>query len=243
MESKCPTPEQRAEDMTPKAGNVFPPDNHLNYRGTISDLLPPSGNLRWLIESKVTHDKFGERLQEPLALEQLEMLEAELRNQAILPSLPENTPSLAQAAAVEINLYRWRARRTGVACNKLNFIVDVPRYVASLAVDLTSLLHPERFSITSEEENSRTSQRTTWRTVFTTEDKIRASLEYLELFAAYFKGHFDNPSNGYQRGLNLVLKVLATKQTTESISSVVQENISVCLPIRQTDFHSLIRGS
>lgn len=62
-----------------------------------------------------------------------------------------------------------------------------------------------------------------------------ASLSYLELFADFIQGQFDNASNTYEEGLNVVLKAILKSQSDSILDS------KVCiLPTSKAEFFKLL---
>ena len=156
-----------------------------------------------------------------LTFEELEMLEAELTNQSIVNPNPERTVTLAQFALLEMNTLRWRALRSGCDSNLLAFRIDLTRYLSRMAL---GLIHP-----TTPQE-----QALFWRAGLTGQDRVDAELAYLENFASFLNGGFENAENRYQQGLNVVLRVLSSSQPAADDPSII-------LPIPLTEFLSAIR--
>ena len=170
-----------------------------------------------------------------LELEQLEMLEAELRNQGILPSPDAPAIGLSQHALHSASILRWRARRAGVAGDTLNFRIDVPRYVLSRAKEIgEELASAGRDNIGSGTELL-LRRSASWGKGLESPSRLLGELEYLEAFSAYLLGHFDATTNRYQRGLNVVLRILAGK------SKGVEPEAKIVLPMEVKDFLEAVR--
>lgn len=175
---------------------------------------------------------------EPLGFEQLEMLEAELNNQGILIKNRDYCCSLAQHLEHEANVWRWRAQRFGVDSGTLQFNVDLPRYVLWRAEELINGLDEETLG----DIENHLQRSDAWTLRFERQGTVLAELHYLNGFAAYLSGMFDEASNRYQRGLNLVLKVLCSK-AEEGYTEVPAQNGSllITLPIGKREFAALLK--
>ncbi|MCB0325064.1 MAG: hypothetical protein KDD69_15880 [Bdellovibrionales bacterium] len=173
------------------------------------------------------------RLSRPVELKQLEMLEAELTNQGILPRLRAGVLSLAQHVAQETGVWCWRAERCGVESNSLQFDVEIPRYIIARAGEL---LAPLSLDTPGPVEP----QTGVWRRAAEAPAVAIAELSYLDRFAAYLLGAFYDPANRYQRGLNLVLHVLVGAARAEEEQSSL---LCLTLPLsKQAFFHQLKAG-
>jgi hypothetical protein len=67
----------------------------------------------------------------PLTLVTLEMLEAELLNENLLPELPLSCPNLSQLAANELLLFRWRLQRLSLAESDFSIRFSAPKLILS----------------------------------------------------------------------------------------------------------------
>jgi hypothetical protein len=63
-------------------------------------------------------------------------------------------------------------------------------------------------------------------------------LSYLELFADFILGKFDNANNSYEEGLNVVIKAILKSKDDHLL-----DKINCNLPISKTEFLKLIKGS
>ena len=180
----------------------------------------------------------AERLTSDLTLDGLEMLEAELRNQGILPTL---APGLTQRALREASVLRWKARRSGVDESRLTFFVNISRYLTALGTHLTE----QQVERHADEENLFYLGTDSLYSKRLPESERAAQLAYLEAFASYLIGTFDQTSNRYERGMNLVLKVLSlrAKPRAESkgANDEAHDQIPVTLPIESEEFVRLMR--
>ncbi len=163
----------------------------------------------------------------PLTAEQLEMLEAELIHQGVLPNLTDRSIRLGHTLSHEINLLRWYARRSGLAGSEISFVVDLPRYILSRASVLAE------FRECGERESN-------WR--------LNSSLSehdefaYLERFAAFLLADRDGGKNRYQKGLNLILRVLArSERSLNAKRSTPEETHSLVLPMQRRELLKILR--
>lgn len=211
-------------DQTPKAG-----------KGTSANPLLS------LLRERYRHpnlDKLASRissgieenlLRHPLEINSLEMLEAELANQGITSLRPQKTTiisgddslwtraksctSLAQRATLESTVWRWRARRLGMNAKRLRFRVDIRLFLLTWAAELEEAL-----------ENSHS---TDSRVVFIrkpqlsssgTDDlqQVRQKLVYLDEIAAFLNGDVRRRAHPFDRGLDVILKVLSVPGKSSS---------------------------
>lgn len=232
MEGKRLESGQSEENLTADGGRIFPiaaqGENDQWVRS-----LPL--NLRRLVERNA--DGHQTPTTRKLTLEQLEIFEAELRNQRILPLLGSATPTLTQDAQMEANLLRWRARRAGFLGSELQFRVDLERYTGMLAVDLMKLQSSGSEKNDLEQITALSAQRQTLRSAYVTSAIIAEKLLYLDALASYLLGGFDAPQNKYQAGLNLILKILSSKS-----ESATNHGVSVVFPVTHKEFLSLVRA-
>lgn len=129
----------------------------------------------------------------PLTLNQLEMLEAELINQGLLPVSEER---IAEAALRQIALFRWKARRFGANQAVIDYRIDLPRFILALATELAESNGEGQYSLT---QLGRSLNR-------------EARLNYLEDMAAFLLEQDQPTQNSYQRGLRLILRILQTPE-------------------------------
>ena len=171
---------------------------------------------------------------EILSVETIEIFEAELRNQGLLPQPDEYTGTLAQQLHNEINLWQWRARRAGCDARKLTFKIHLTSYILEKAKELLIFAQ----SITKEPSAS-TLERpgNFWCMNYNGRNEIHAKLQYLELFAAYLNGVHDQTENRYRQAHNLLLKSLSTRSgSAESL-----DKLKVLLPIDPQQFTTLLK--
>ncbi len=145
----------------------------------------------------------------PLSIEELEMLEAELINQGILNT---EVNALSKRVRREISLLLWSGKRHNVSHSDINFKIDLRSFIKFEVLKLS----------TASDLGSTVS--------YTLKQKLKNELAYLDQFAAYLNGAFEEPRSGYERGLNLVLKaIMKTNQRDET-------RLSFTLPISKNDF-------
>jgi len=185
-------------------------------------------------------------LSEPLEIEDLEMLEAELENQGILPVLPSSCCSLSQLAYHEGNTWRWLARRTGYEGLEFKIYISVPEYIISRLHEVAP--HIEKFGSASNDNPLLFERRTIRHKTIGPQESLLAELSYLDRFALYLMGGFEATSNRYQQGLNVVLKVLAARarrvaETTITAEQHRSEPIALCLPLSRPEFFRLLKTS
>lgn len=160
----------------------------------------------------------------PLSVEELEMLEAELKNQGIIKSTV-NTPNivsnntvsdtLSKIARHQIGMLVWLARRTEVSNEQIDFKIDLREFIKSLI--------REKFQEGTTPNLSKYSN-----------DEI----QYLEQFASYLNGEYAEPINKYEQGLNLVLKAITITKNKHSESS-----LKCTLPVSKVEFVKLLKGN
>ena len=191
------------------------------HTGTSNSSSPRLINQRWLPESfgdDSSTAEFSSLLQlqryliggaevvlalrhvlQPISLEGLEMLEAELLNQQILIQRDASFQTLSQQLNHEVSVWSWRAVRLGMHSKEMFFEVNLPNYILSKAAELLSVSKRSSESLLAARE---------LQTPGSNSSLVLFRLQYLELFAAYLIGKYEKASSRYQRGLNLVLKTL-----------------------------------
>lgn len=175
----------------------------------------------------------------PLGFEQLEMLEAELVNQGILVRSKDYCCGLAQHVLHEANIWRWRAQRFGVEGSNLVFNIDLPAYVVYRAEELMCVQHESMFETNLAGQLHRNDS---WWGSLETLGSVIAEIHYLNRFAAYLLGVFDEAANGYQRGLNLVLKVLSREIEQElEVEADKSDKLMITLPHSKREFFSRLK--
>lgn len=165
-------------------------------------------------------------VQTPVSMSQLEMLEAELNNQGLLSKSRGFSAFLHQRALHETGIWRWRAKRFNLPLDLDSFAIDLPRYIAERAA-----------AITAETDDRRDGGGKTGFLGSPGAAALIAELRYLDSFAAYVYGAFDKPKNRYQRGLNLVLRVLSSRHE----QSERQEKRLLILPLTRRTFFNCLR--
>lgn len=163
-------------------------------------------------------------LQHPLEINALEMLEAELANQCItslrapkaaapapagrssLWTRAESCTSLAQRATLESTAWRWRGRRLGIAASKLRFRVDIRLFILSWAAELEQALESSHSS-----DNRVVFLRQPQLSSTASDDmqEVRKKLKYLDEVAAFLAGGVRRRAHPFDRGLDVILKVLS----------------------------------
>ncbi len=189
--------------------------------------LRPDGfpNLAALLNISEEQTKFST----PITLDGIEMLEAELSNQGFLPSSSGARP-ISSHAINTANHLRWKAQRVEFDPDRLQFLVDLPRYLAHFAQILTER---ERRTNGSDAELlinplENVSNRLT-------EIEWRA---YIENFARYFLTQQEFEANRYERGLNLVLRIVAQSAPPSTMGN--KKKITIVLPIQPKEFGKIL---
>ena len=199
------------------------------------------GELRSLLDSKA-HDRLPKRFSAPMALDQLEMLEAELRNQGILSGAQDVT-TLLQSALHTASILRWRARRAGISGDSVQFSVRVPQYVLTRAEEIETELRD--LTDTSSGGRELLAMRSaTWGKGIDSRSRLLNDLLYLEQFAAYLIGRFETHESRYHRGLNLLLKIVSSRsespenaaQPGEQTEKLLEGKKGIALPIGHREF-------
>lgn len=201
-----------------------------------SDLLKLEANLL----SESGRAVIRQHLSQPLDFTSFEMLEAELQNQGILVNASTLSCPLAHQAEHEGNFWRWRALRFGAYSRTFHFLVDVPRYIVWRAHELMEIL-----SLQDRDSNGKLSGTPSEglinRAAFSrlhAEPRvtIQEELRYLDSFASYLNGAYDNSENKFQKGLNLLLKTLTGPKR------VPENAIRVTMPVTRDEFFSLVKA-
>lgn len=167
----------------------------------------------------------------PLTLEQLEMLEAELKNQGILPTIDG---SLFQHALHTSSILRWRGRRAGVVCDGFDFRIDVPRYVVARAEQIEQQLTTFRSAETGAKGELLLHRSSSWGKGLDSPSRLLSELTSLDAFAGYLLGKFEQHTNRYQRGLNLLLKILTTGEAKKDVEA--SKGPQIVLPVEPREF-------
>lgn len=170
------------------------------------------------------------RLQVPLEFSQVEMLEAELKNQGILPRNSSHKYSLTQIGSQQSSMWRWRAERYGGKGRTLSFTINLPEFVIYRA---EQLLQDSEVAETSAPSGSSAS---VYGGKIDCKTSRKDELNYLERFAAYLCGAYDHAENRYQRGLNLVLQVLSCSASRSLETEREEGQLNFCLPLEKKEF-------
>jgi len=189
------------------ASNYFD-DEISEYSEIVSFLNKYSfNNLSDLFSNIENKDKSP--IKQPLSIEELEMLEAELLNQGIISA---KSDALSKRVRREIALLIWNGKRNSSNFSSPNFRIELKSFIKFETIKLTTL-----------NDNLKDQQ-------IAPKIKLKQDLKYLDEFAAYLNGAFENTKSSYEKGLNLVLR--AIMKTTEEID----ENLSFILPISKAEF-------
>jgi hypothetical protein len=164
-----------------------------------------------------------------ISIEQLEMLEAELRNQGITSD--NGAVYLAQIASLDRNMLRWRARRSSIVCPELLFSLDIMAYLMRTACELIA-------SLDGTEPDDQTRSRFLWHALISTREQALTQIDYLEQLAFFFDGDESRTSNRFQQGLTLLLRILIKPERREAPENAVQ----VTLPTTSRELLNLLRG-
>jgi hypothetical protein len=164
----------------------------------------------------------------PLSLVRLEMFEAELCNQNILPPMSELSWSLAKHCYLEANKYHWHARRFGYKSGRLRVLIDVPSYVIhkseqliySYNRHLNDNLYAYDFSL------------------------ALAMCQCFERYAYYLNGAYKKSTNRFQSGLNLILRTLSLTDNKTKIKggqAIINDSIlDICLPMSVSELRKIV---
>ena len=181
----------------------------------------------------------------PMVVATVEMLEAELTNQGILPGLAIGCMSISQNLAHEMNIWRWKARRIGTAHISLIFEVALPHYILERAEKIALFVAELERQPDTDSRLYFVQSRHTSTVAFNTEEEALSELSYLDAFAAYLTGAFDESENSFQRGLNLILKTL-TSRSSESDVTMSADNesieVRVTLPVSNQHFFRRLKS-
>jgi hypothetical protein len=150
-----------------------------------------------------------------LHVEELEMLEAELINQGIL--IP-NVDTLSKRARHEISILLWHGKKVNIQSDLFDFRISIKDLI--------------RHEI---EKNCLPDFESTNSSMMQMKQKSRNELDYLEQFAGYLNGEFENPKSRYEKGLNVVLKAI-----TKTCAPVSSDKIKCTLPLTRQEFISLV---
>ncbi len=161
---------------------------------------------------------------EPMDIEQLEMLEAELTNQGILPA---DATTVSQHALHSASILRWRARRAGVSADNVYFLVRVPEYVLMRADEIQRELQLRHSESREDTEELFLLRSASWGKGIDSHSRLQQDLLYVDRFASYILGKFGHDTNRYQRGLSLILKIIGN---TRQLLSGEIERTNVELP-------------
>jgi hypothetical protein len=153
-----------------------------------------------------------------LHVEELEMLEAELINQGIL--IP-NVDTLSKRARHEISLLLWYGKKVNISSELFDFRISINNFIKH---EIEKNCLPDFESTNSSMMQMR--------------QKSRNELDYLEQFAGYLNGEFENPKSRYEKGLNVVLKAI-----TKTSAPIPSDKIQCTLPLTRQEFISLVQES
>lgn len=187
-------------------------------------------------EENSLSDEPGLRRYSELNLEQLEMLEAELANQGLVPRSVSESFSIAQHAVHSAAILRWRAARAGYTTQLFDFRIDLPRYILTRAEEIAAQLDaPPR------DEDLLARRTDSWGRERESRTQLLKQLEYLSALAEYLiADHGEASTNRYHRGLSVVLRALSTQ--TNSTNAELREGLEVTLPIAVSAFLQLLRA-
>ena len=153
----------------------------------------------------------GEPLQilsAPLTLVEFEMLEAELRNQGILPKTKE---TISQNLEIELTHLQWLVRNHLKENEELLPFINVPNYLFKKTISNIEILT----TLTSNAEDSKLEE-----------------FKYFEQLAAYINGEYEEVSNPFEKGLNVVLKTIRSgTNSIENGDSELNKQIKIILPV------------
>lgn len=129
----------------------------------------------------------------PLSPAGIEMLEAELQNQGVLPNTAGDILPLSYRIGHQVSFMRWKARSHGLYSPNTLFAVDLPNYLIQVGAGLLS--HDSKSEVTSM--------------------PLRLSchdlrfniveLHYLNSLAAFLVRPQESRSNKFSKGLDLVI--------------------------------------
>ncbi|HQH26197.1 MAG TPA: hypothetical protein PLP17_02285 [Oligoflexia bacterium] len=235
LETICSISVQNTESITAPAGRNCP----LHADSLVLRMLPAAlSALRRLAERSMCAAAAGERL---LSIEQLEMLEAELQNQRLLGRLPAFAKSVHQHALQQASIWRWKARRLGVRENDLRFQVNLHQYLICYAEELLYGFETRRSGLRADGPPSATDAEREGTQELT--PATLAVLQYLNRFAAYLDGQYESGRNRYERGLNVVLRVLNTPAAVEQARDAeTNGKKTITLPLTFKAFARLLKS-
>ncbi len=249
MERQLSSGVQEAEDSalshdTLNPGRVIPGTARRETDTTISITLGESAlsGYRDLLrlEENLTTESGRElirmHLSHALDFTSFEMLEAELQNQGILNNVSTLSCPLAHQAEHEGNFWRWRALRFGAYSRTFHFLVDVPRYIVWRAHELMEILSLQGADSIGKSGEGLINRAAFSRLHAEPRVTIQEELRYLDAFASYLNGAYDNSENKFQKGLNLLLKTLTNPRR------VPANAIRVTMPVTREEFFSLVKA-
>jgi hypothetical protein len=248
METNCGVPEEKGTNLSNSAHDL---GINACTSAEVGETAAAVEQLQQICRNPAAREQLCRRISSPMEIEQLEMLEAELRNQGILPGETEGSGTLSQHALHTASILRWRARRAGIRGNGLHFSVDLPQYLLTRAAELDEQLRRQNDSTERQDLGLFVHRSGSWAKAHPALPHLFAELDYLERFAAYLLGAFDESRNTYQQGLNLILRVLARKRSmnmTQTERKLRQKNTrsnpaeKITLPIDMLTFHQHLRG-
>ena len=199
------------------------------------DLLSTLPHLGQLFEALENSEGKSPRFPRPLGTDEIEMIEAELRNQGIITSGPKKELLLSERLAREAALWKWRAR--SASPKQLRFLVDVPCYIAHFALELSEQSELKLGEGSGEDKNGP-------KLLNPLESQViesKAGLEYLNEFASYVNGTYDKHSNRFEQGLNVVLRALSRGNIGHSKQD--STTTEIILPVSKKKFFSQIKST
>lgn len=203
--------------------------NGNNCPGPINSgkFLTPRGPIELLTERRRQ-----EGLRQILSIEQVEMLEAELKNQGLIP---DTQNSLAQSAYQLVGLLRWRANRAGFFLKEIELVIDLPAFIINRAQTLAADLE-----VLAEEQNLLAARGYGWGQNFTTSSLLR-EISYLEGLAKYLlQRDGKKEKTPYEKAQDILLSLLAKSYFQRSEQPAVSwerhDKLRLCLPISIQEF-------
>lgn len=170
----------------------------------------------------------------------LEMLEAELQNQSILPKSSERILHVAYRACHEINYLRWRARGSGLNATGIRFVIDLARYIIHCSMTHCSISDFSNNTIdTINHEPSIPLRLSKYDTRYDIQ-----TMEYFESFAGYLTGKYTRDTNKYNKGLNTLLTMMTHRQKdTDFNKQADTATHTITLPISKADYMEAIKSA
>ena len=170
------------------------------------------------LEQKLKSGLMPEILEAPISANQFQMLEAELVNQGLLRISSDLSTLISQQAAKDTSLWRWRILRINPKIENTQILIDVPRFILDKAKQILEIEKRKReghflkhISTKEDFQSAPIFSRTQLSNIY-----------YLESFAAFINGAFEEVQSKYEKGLNVVLKALCKDtQVTGSCSIVL----------------------